>query len=96
VGHHGAAGQYWPTFESHHEVAWETLVAELGNACAAYLFGKQWGRDGRRLDPAASRRYKTRSPARSNLTARSVDDAPRFGSPPRPPRAHCLSSGESR
>jgi hypothetical protein len=30
---------YWPTFESHREVAWDTLVVELGNACAAYLFG---------------------------------------------------------
>lgn len=28
---------YWPTFESRREVAWETLVDELGNACAAYL-----------------------------------------------------------
>jgi AcrR family transcriptional regulator len=30
---------YWPTFESRREVAWNTLVAELANACAAYLFG---------------------------------------------------------
>ncbi len=30
---------YWPTFESPREVAWETLVEELGTACAAYLLG---------------------------------------------------------
>lgn len=28
---------YWPTFESKRKVAWETLVHELGRACAAYL-----------------------------------------------------------
>jgi AcrR family transcriptional regulator len=30
---------YGPTFESHRAIAWETLVAELGRACAAYLLG---------------------------------------------------------
>jgi AcrR family transcriptional regulator len=30
---------YWPTVESHGDVAWDALVVELGNACAAYLFG---------------------------------------------------------
>jgi AcrR family transcriptional regulator len=30
---------YGPTFESQRTVAWDTLVAELGNACAAYLLG---------------------------------------------------------
>jgi AcrR family transcriptional regulator len=30
---------YGPTFESHRVIAWETLVAELGRACAAYLLG---------------------------------------------------------
>ena len=30
---------YWPTFESHRAIAWETLVTELGRACAAYLLG---------------------------------------------------------
>ena len=30
---------YWPTFESRREVPWDTLVEELGTACAAYLFG---------------------------------------------------------
>jgi AcrR family transcriptional regulator len=28
---------YWPTFESQRTVAWDTLVHELGRACAAYL-----------------------------------------------------------
>ncbi len=31
---------YGPTFESHREVDWSTLVDELGAACAAYLLGK--------------------------------------------------------
>ncbi len=30
---------YWPTFESRRVVEWNTLVAELANACAAYLLG---------------------------------------------------------
>jgi AcrR family transcriptional regulator len=30
---------YWPTFESHRAVAWDTMVEELGRACASYLFG---------------------------------------------------------
>lgn len=30
---------YGPTFESHRVIAWDTLVAELGRACAAYLLG---------------------------------------------------------
>jgi AcrR family transcriptional regulator len=30
---------YGPTFESHRAIAWDTLVAELGRACAAYLLG---------------------------------------------------------
>ena len=30
---------YWPTFESHRAVAWDTLVEELGKACASYLLG---------------------------------------------------------
>ena len=30
---------YWPTFESHRAVEWDTLVSELGDACAAYLLG---------------------------------------------------------
>jgi AcrR family transcriptional regulator len=30
---------YWPTFESQKSIAWETLVAELGRACSAYLLG---------------------------------------------------------
>lgn len=30
---------YWPTFESKQTIAWETLVNELGRACAAYLLG---------------------------------------------------------
>jgi AcrR family transcriptional regulator len=30
---------YWPTFESKRSIAWDTLVAELGRACAAYLLG---------------------------------------------------------
>jgi AcrR family transcriptional regulator len=30
---------YWPTFESKRTVAWDTLVHELGRACAAYLLG---------------------------------------------------------
>ena len=37
---------YWPTFESKRTVAWDTLVHELGRACAAYLLGP--GRPGRR------------------------------------------------
>jgi AcrR family transcriptional regulator len=28
---------YWPTFESQRTVAWDSLVHELGRACAAYL-----------------------------------------------------------
>jgi AcrR family transcriptional regulator len=28
---------YWPTFESRRTVAWDSLVHELGRACAAYL-----------------------------------------------------------
>ncbi|HEY7206725.1 MAG TPA: TetR/AcrR family transcriptional regulator [Gaiellaceae bacterium] len=31
---------YWPTFESRRELAWDTLVGELGKACAAYLFAR--------------------------------------------------------
>jgi AcrR family transcriptional regulator len=31
---------YWPTFESRRTVAWDTLVQELGRACAAYLLGE--------------------------------------------------------
>jgi AcrR family transcriptional regulator len=30
---------YGPTFESHRVIAWDTLVAEVGSACAAYLLG---------------------------------------------------------
>jgi AcrR family transcriptional regulator len=30
---------YWPTFESARSVEWDTLVSELGDACAAYLLG---------------------------------------------------------
>lgn len=30
---------YGPTFESQRVIAWDTLVAELGRACAAYLLG---------------------------------------------------------
>ncbi len=30
---------YWPTFESKRSIAWDTLVAELGRACSAYLLG---------------------------------------------------------
>jgi AcrR family transcriptional regulator len=30
---------YGPTFESHRVIGWETLVAELGRACRAYLLG---------------------------------------------------------
>jgi AcrR family transcriptional regulator len=35
---------YWPTFESRRAIAWETLVSELGRACAAYLLGSADGR----------------------------------------------------
>jgi AcrR family transcriptional regulator len=31
---------YGPTFESRRVIAWDTLVAELGSACAAYLLGE--------------------------------------------------------
>ena len=31
---------YGPTFESHRVIAWDTLVAELGRACTAYLLGE--------------------------------------------------------
>ncbi len=34
---------YAPTFESHREVAWSTLVDELATACAAYLLGARPG-----------------------------------------------------
>jgi len=37
---------YWPTFESRRIVEWDTLVRELGDACAAYLL------DARTGDPA--------------------------------------------
>ena len=30
---------YGPTFESHRAIRWDTLVGELGRACAAYLLG---------------------------------------------------------
>lgn len=30
---------YGPTFEHHRAIRWDTLVAELGRACAAYLLG---------------------------------------------------------
>jgi AcrR family transcriptional regulator len=30
---------YWPTFESRRIVGWDTLVAELSDACTAYLLG---------------------------------------------------------
>ena len=30
---------YGPTFESHRVIAWDTLVAEIARACAAYLLG---------------------------------------------------------
>jgi AcrR family transcriptional regulator len=30
---------YWPTFESRRVIEWETLVSQLGDACAAYLLG---------------------------------------------------------
>ena len=43
----------WPTFESHRAVEWETLVAELGRACAAYLFGSDAG-------PSSTRRGRGR------------------------------------
>jgi len=32
---------YGPTFESHRVIAWDTLVAELGRACASYLLGAE-------------------------------------------------------
>jgi AcrR family transcriptional regulator len=35
---------YGPTFESHRVIAWDTLVAELGRACAAYLLGAESGK----------------------------------------------------
>lgn len=34
---------YWPTFESQRTVAWDTLVHELGRACAAYLLAPDAG-----------------------------------------------------
>jgi hypothetical protein len=46
---------YGPTFESHRVIAWETLVAELGRACAAYLLGNG-GRDGAPMAPGPRRR----------------------------------------
>ena len=35
---------YWPTFESRRSVEWDTLVRELGDACAAYLLGARQGK----------------------------------------------------
>jgi len=34
---------YWPTFESRRIVEWDTLVRELGDACAAYLLDARTG-----------------------------------------------------
>jgi AcrR family transcriptional regulator len=34
---------YWPTFESRRVIEWETLVSQLGDACAAYLLGPASG-----------------------------------------------------
>ena len=45
---------YGPTFESHRVIAWETLVAELGRACAAYLLGT----DGQYGPPGTRRRSR--------------------------------------
>jgi AcrR family transcriptional regulator len=30
---------YWPTFESRRIIEWDTLVSQLGDACASYLLG---------------------------------------------------------
>jgi AcrR family transcriptional regulator len=48
---------YWPTFESHRVIAWDTLVHELGRACAAYLLGAAAaGGGGATRKPRARRR----------------------------------------
>jgi AcrR family transcriptional regulator len=49
---------YGPTFESHRVIAWDTLVAELGRACAAYLLGEGAAATGRRAAPKRSRRSR--------------------------------------
>ena len=38
---------YGPTFESHRVIAWDTLVAEIGRACTAYLLGEAAAEAGR-------------------------------------------------
>ena len=56
---------YGPTFESHRVIAWDTLVAELGRACTAYLLGEAASGRGR-VNPRET------SPP---LTVRSLDAA---------------------
>ena len=46
---------YGPTFESPRAIAWDTLVAELGRACAAYLLGEAAAEP----KPSASRRPRS-------------------------------------
>ena len=47
---------YGPTFESRRVVAWETLVAELGSACAAYLVGSDGSGGGKTRRTRSSQR----------------------------------------
>jgi AcrR family transcriptional regulator len=52
---------YGPTFESHRAIAWDTLVAELGRACAAYLLGDA----GKAPDQTRGRRRRSSPRAQS-------------------------------